>query len=447
MVVPLLQTEIDKYEKKVAVLQGNKMKKVLDENQDMLQGDGFFNFNHAWKLKKKIFPRCSEAPFAVIDKRGNLATDYDNILDVMKDEFTFRLRNREINPEFAELKDLKEYLCSLRLEITKKADYEKWSIEQLNRAIARMKTNKCRDPHGHVNELYKNMGKDGLLSLLKLLNTIKEVLLIPASLNLSNISTIYKGKGSKQEVVNLRGIFKLPIIRNILDRLVYYDEQDQLGQKMGQYQVGNQKGRNIRDHTLVLHAVINDAQENKSNIDIQFTDIKQCFDALWLDEATNDLFDNGITSRNLNILYEGNRKTRMCVETKFGRSPRVELNKVVMQGSVLGGMICSNQLSKLCNKMLKEGHVYMYKNKIPIPALAMVDDVATVAICNSIEALNSNIITDSFIQRKKLEGQTGAGKCQWVHVGSKECQSNYKINKQMISKADFYKYLVDHVSD
>ena len=97
--------------------------------------------------------------------------------------------------------------------------------------------------------------------------------------------------------------------------------------------------------------------------------------------------------------------------------------------------------------MYNEGHVYMYKGKIPIPALAMVDDVATVAICNSIEALNSNIVTDSFIQRKKLEGQTGAGKCQWVHIGSDECQACYKINKQKISKADVYKYLGDHVSD
>ena len=85
-------------------------------------------------------------------------------------------------------------------------------------------TNKCRDPHGHVNEIYRNMGEDGLLSLLDMLNTIKKTLLIPSKLNVSNVSTIYKGKGCKQEVINLRGIFKLAIIRNILDRLIYFDE-------------------------------------------------------------------------------------------------------------------------------------------------------------------------------------------------------------------------------
>ena len=124
-------------------------------------------------------------------------------------------------------------------------------------------------------------------------------MLIPKKLNLSNVTTIYKGKGSKQNVVNLRGIFKLPIIRNILDRLVTTEEQENVALNMGPFQVGNQKKRNIRDHTLVVHAVVNEAIETNLNVDIQFTDIKQCFDSIWLDEATNDLYDSGVKSRNL----------------------------------------------------------------------------------------------------------------------------------------------------
>ena len=146
-----------------------------------------------------------------------------------------------MNPEYKELQELKEYLCKLRLEIAKSAAYEKWSMDDLNKAIKRLKKNKCRDPLGHINELYKNMGIDGLSSLLDLLNQIKEEILIPEKLNLSNVSTIYKGKGSKQCVVNLRGIFKLPIIRNLLDRLICYDEQDVISLSMGPFQVGNQK--------------------------------------------------------------------------------------------------------------------------------------------------------------------------------------------------------------
>ena len=320
-------------------------------------------------------------------------------------------------------------------------------MNQLKKAIARLKPNKCKDPHGHVNELYLNMGEDGLQLLLNLLNQIKEEIIIPTDMDLSNVSTIYKGKGSKQDVINLRGIFKLPIIRNLLDRLVYFDEQEQISTSMGPFQVGNQKSRNIRDHTLVVHAVVNEAHSEKLCIDIQFTDIKQCFDSIWLEEAMNDLFDSGVTTRSLNLFYEGNKRTRMCVETQFGQSDRVELGKVVMQGSVPGGLICSNQLSKLCNKLYKDGDVYMYRGKVPIPALAMVDDIASIALCNSIGAITRNVKTDSFIQRKKLESQIGDGKCQWVHIGSDICRSEYSMEGNNITQAPHYKYLGDCVAN
>ena len=57
---------------------------------------------------------------------------------------------------------------------------------------------------------------------------------------------------------------------------------------MGQYQVGNQQNRNIRDHTLIVYATTNEAQTKKLQLDVLFTDIKQCFDSIWLGEAVND---------------------------------------------------------------------------------------------------------------------------------------------------------------
>ena len=111
------------------------------------------------------------------------------------------------------------------------------------------------------------MGKDGRLSILLMLNQIKKEILVPRQLDLSDITVLYKNKGSKQDVINWRGIFKLPIVRNILDRMIYFDEYDTVSKNMGQFQVGNQKGRNIRDHTLVLHAVSNEARIKGFSLD------------------------------------------------------------------------------------------------------------------------------------------------------------------------------------
>ena len=174
MLKPVLQLEITKQELKIAILQGGKCKHIINEDMKSLLVDGAFSFNDAWKLKKKMFPRSHDSPFAVYDKEDNLVTDYMSILDVMKEEFVFRLRNREIKDEYTDLKELKDYLCRLRLNIARNKDFKLWNIDQLMKAISKLKTNKCKDPHGHINELYKNMGKDGLYSLLDMLNEIKK---------------------------------------------------------------------------------------------------------------------------------------------------------------------------------------------------------------------------------------------------------------------------------
>ena len=161
-----LESDIRHNEQKIATIQGRKCKRIIEEDVKPLNMEGIFSPNEAWKLKKKLYPKSSDAPFSVRDKEGNLVTDSKGILSVMKDEFTFRLRNREISPEYKELQEIKEYLCRIRLEINKNSDYAPWSMKNLETAIGKLKNNKCKDPHGHINELYKRMGASGLESLL-----------------------------------------------------------------------------------------------------------------------------------------------------------------------------------------------------------------------------------------------------------------------------------------
>ena len=117
---PVLMMEITKQEEMIATLQGQRCRKIIFEDMKDLMVDGAFSFDEAWKLKKKIFPRSNDSPFALKDRDNNLVADYKGILDIMKEEFVFRLRNREIKDEYTELRELKEYLCRLRLRITRR---------------------------------------------------------------------------------------------------------------------------------------------------------------------------------------------------------------------------------------------------------------------------------------------------------------------------------------
>ena len=81
MCKPVIEAEIDTCEKYVAKLQGDRCRKVIAEETRDLRVNGGFNPNAAWSLKKKLFPKCSEPPFAVFNKEKQLVTDYQGILD------------------------------------------------------------------------------------------------------------------------------------------------------------------------------------------------------------------------------------------------------------------------------------------------------------------------------------------------------------------------------
>ena len=54
----------------------------------------------------------------------------------------------------------------------------------------------------------------------------------------------------------------------------------------------------------------------KDNVDVVLYDVAQCFDSLWLEETLNDLYDSGITNRNLKLIQLGNSGAVVGVRDK-----------------------------------------------------------------------------------------------------------------------------------
>ena len=93
----------------------------------------------------------------------------------------------------------------------------------------------------------------------------------------------YKLKGNKSDFNSYRGIFRVPIFRTILDRLIYNDQYEVIDEALSDSNVGARKNRNVRDNIFVLNAITNSViNGNSEPIDIQVFDIEKCFDALWV---------------------------------------------------------------------------------------------------------------------------------------------------------------------
>ena len=204
------------------------------------------------------------------------------------------------------------------------------------------KNNQSGDPSDLISELFKPgvMGQDLAHSLLDLLNGIKAELFIPEQLKLANITTIYNNKGSRLDLKNDRGIFILSIFRKMLDKMTYYDKYDGIDNFMSDSNIGARKSRNIRNHLFVIYGVINSVVQVEAEcIDIQIYDLVQAFDALWLEDCLNDVFDaldEDKRDDKLALVYEMNKENKVAINTTVGQTERVKIDKIVTQGGTWG---------------------------------------------------------------------------------------------------------------
>ena len=142
---------------------------------------------------------------------------------------------------------------------------EDWTMDELETVLKGLKTNISRDALGYLNELFKPdiIGDDLKLAVLKLMNKIKEKQIYPKCLQLCNISSIYKQRGSRNHFSQYRGIFRVLVLRTILEKLIYNDEYQTIDDNLTDANVGARKQRNIRDNLFVVNAITNSGDLKK----------------------------------------------------------------------------------------------------------------------------------------------------------------------------------------
>ena len=260
---------------------------------------------------------------------------------------------------------------------------------------------------------------------LRLMNNVKEKLQVPYNMQLCNITTIYKSKGSRLDMSSDRGIFILPVLRKILDKLTYLDKYPELDMAMSDSNIGARKNKNIRNHLFIIHGVINSVVQSKDRcVDLQVYDIEQAFDALWLEDCLNDLYDSlpdASCDDKLALIYETNVTNQVAVNTGVGQTERFPVQQIVQQGGGWGPMECSNSVDTLGKKCRDRGiHTYLYKNVVRVLPLAMVDDILGIQECGN-KSIALNTFINTHIEMKKLRfhtpNTTGKSKCHKLHVG------------------------------
>ena len=166
------------------------------------------------------------------------------------------------------------------------------------------------------------------------------------------------------ELSNDRGIFLLAVLRKILDRILYLEKYPYLEKNMSDSNIGARKRKNVRNHLFIVYGVINSVlKEGRGCVDIQIHDLVQAFDALWLQDCMNDLYDclpEQQRDRKLALIYQTNINNLLAVNTPVGQTDRVNMPQIVQQGGGWGPMECSISIDKL-GRICSQIRQYLYK--------------------------------------------------------------------------------------
>ena len=384
----------------------------------------------------------------MLDPYGNLVTSSHLIEELASKTYKDRLQNRPMNKEFTDLKEAKEELCRLRLKIAGKKKTPPWTMEDLDKVLKYLKKNKSRDSMGYANELFHPnvAGQDLKRAVLKLMNRIKTDEIFPEVLDPCNISSLYKNKGCQNDFNFYRGIFRVPILRTILDRLIYNDEYSNIDGELSDCNVGARKKQNIRDNIFVVNAITNSViNGNEDPIDVQVFDVEKCFDSLWLQECINDLYDAGLNNDKLPLLFLENQNAKIAVKTPKGISRRVSIQNIVMQGTVWGSLMCTATMDKLGKLVYNNDNLlYKYKGVVDVPSLGMVDDILAVQKCSE-KSVEINSVINAFIESKKLKFSDE--KCHRIHISKKNVKDLkcpvLKVHDKKMKDSMKEKYLGD----
>ena len=241
-------------------LEEENSKKVFENFSSFADTSGNCNTNGMWKMKKKMFQnKRNISILAKKNKKGKLITNPTELKNLYLKTFMDRLRHRRIKPGFETLRLLKEYLCAKRLELTLQNKTQKINRKSFDLVLKQLKNNRARDPHGLRNEMFKvnAIGDDLKESLYLMCSRIKDTLEIPELLKYANITSIYKGKGAKNDLQNERGIFCINIFRKIILKIIYNEEYENINENIFDSNVGGRKRKNIRNHLFVVNGLIN----------------------------------------------------------------------------------------------------------------------------------------------------------------------------------------------
>ena len=170
--------------------------------------------------------------------------------------------------------------------------------------------------------------------------------------------------------------------------------------------------------------------------------METCFDALWLEDSLNVLWNAGVTNDLFYIIYALNETCSIVVNTPFGQTSSIQIDNLVKQGTALGPVLCSTSIGDYCkeNSSPRSG---TYIGNACVRPLAFIDDLGDVnKNAEDSEKAHEDAIHFQKVKRLKF----GYEKCEILIIGKEKLKTmpSLILDNKEIKIKDSVKYLGNH---
>ena len=285
---------------KLAVAEGKKLS--WEKLGDYMERNSRTNSKLFYKAIKGIRTPNERTVNFIKDAQGKLLTNTDEIVNRWKDYFAELLTSSK-----------PQECAQIEQESEGNNENEQITEEELDKALARMKSGKASGSDGIVPEMLKGLETSGRKYLQWVVNRAWKTQSIPQEWSNAVILPIHK-KGDKTKCDNYRGISLLNVTGKLYETILETRLRNEIDIQLQSEQSGFRSKHSTQDHLFTLQQIMEKALGKDNKIYMAFIDTKKAFDmlnreAIWEALKTKNV-SVGLTTAIKNMYYQPNQNAR-----------------------------------------------------------------------------------------------------------------------------------------
>ena len=209
------------------------------------------------------------------------------------------------------------------------------SLAEVRAAVARLRGGGAPGVCNISAELLKGGGEAMIRGLHAVLSAVWHLGAIPPDWKRGLVVPIWKGKGSRQDCGNYRGITLLSVPGKVLAHLLLSRIRGHLLEHQRPEQSGFTPGKSTTDRILALRVLMERRREFRQGFFAAYVDLKKAFDSVHREALWDLLRFRGVPAGILGLLVALHSGTESAVKWGGGVSSFFPVNSGVRQGCVL----------------------------------------------------------------------------------------------------------------